>query len=53
MYNWQHKNIKVTLNMLEGAARIMLQQTGQRDLANNIYTADPIDESNALEYRDV
>jgi len=39
--------------MLEGAARIMLQQTGQKDLANNIYTADPIDESNALEYRDV
>jgi hypothetical protein len=53
VYNWEHRNIKVTLSVTDGAARVMLQQTGQKDLANNIYTADPIDESNALEYRDV
>lgn len=52
-YNWEHKNVTVSLKMVEGNGTVMIQQTGQRDYKNNIYTGLPIAAANSAVYKDV
>lgn len=39
--------------MVEGNGTVMIQQTGQRDYKNNIYTGLPIAAANSAVYKDV
>ena len=52
-YNWEHKNVTISLKMVEGNATFMYQKTGQRDYKNNIYTGLPINAENSVVYQDV
>lgn len=46
-YNWQHKDITVTLSMKKSSGTMMYQRTGQRYYTNNIFTAIPYSPLNA------
>lgn len=41
MYNWEHKDLIVTLTMRKSNATFMYAKTGQTDFENNIFTALP------------
>lgn len=41
-YNWEHKDIMVTLSMRASNATLMYGKTGQTEFSNNIFTAIPI-----------
>ena len=43
-YNWQHKDVDLTLFMTQGVATLMYSKTGQKDYSNNIYSAVPMSE---------
>jgi len=40
-YNWEHKDVILSLSTEVGNATIMYQRTGQKDYNNNIFTAIP------------
>ena len=47
-YNWQHRDIQLTLFMTQGDSTIMYSRTGQKDFTNNIYSAVPMSEQNSI-----
>ena len=53
LYNWEHQDLQLALNMPRGQGRLMYHRTGQRDPSQNIYTAVPVNVNNSLEWVEV
>lgn len=52
-YNWEHQELRIALLMLRGRGKVMYHRTGERESAQNIYTAVPVSGENSLEWREV
>lgn len=53
LFNWQQKDILLTINMIAGSGALMYSRTGQKDIDNNIYTAIPMNVNNSFVYQNV
>lgn len=52
-YNWEHRDVQLSLEMRSGAGSFMYQRTGQLDYSQNIYTGVPLDSRNSVEPKNV
>ena len=47
-YNWEHRDVQISLKMKSGEGSFMYQRTGQLDYSQNIYTGVPQGDKNSV-----